>query len=103
MKKVKVKKKAEEKKIKEILEMQGKSRIEIYLGKTQSFKLLEKKKEAFLNQLRESSENKNKEIDEKNLKIEKELEEIFKKEKEEISLLNEKREKEIKEIENFSR
>lgn len=96
-KKKEEKKKAEEKKIKEILEMQGKSRIEIYLGKTQSFKLLEKKKEAFLNQLRESSENKNKEIDEKNLKIEKELEEIFKKEKEEISLLNEKREKEIKE------
>ena len=91
------KQKEEEKKIKGIFEKQEKSRIEMFLGKTQSFKLLEKRKDAFLNQLRESSENRYKENEEKNTKIEKELEDLFKKERDERILLNEKKEKEIKE------
>ena len=90
------KQKIEERRLKEFQELQEKNQIEILFRKTQTFKLLEKRKEKILNQLKET-EKKNKEIEEKNIKREKELEELLKKEREERILLNEKKEKENKE------
>ena len=90
------KQKLEEKRLKEFQELQEKNQIEVLFRKTQTFKLLEKRKEKILNQLRET-EKKNKEKEAKNIKREKEIEEFLKKEREERMLFNEKKEKENKE------
>ena len=92
-KKIEEKNKAEEKRIKAFQEMQEKNHLELLFRKTQTYKLLEKRKEKLLDKLKEE-QKKNKEKEEKNLKRVKELEELSKKEKEERFLYYEKREKE---------
>ena len=95
-KKIEEKNKAEEKRIKAIQEMKEKNHLELLFRKTQTYKLLEKRKEKLLNKLKDK-EKKNKEKEEKNLKREKEFEELLRKEKEERILFYEKKEKENKE------
>lgn len=92
-KKIEEKNKAEEKRIKAFQEMQEKNHLELLFRKTQTYKLLEKRKEKLLDKLKEE-QKRNKEKEEKNLKRVKELEELSKKEKEERFLYYEKREKE---------
>jgi hypothetical protein len=86
----------EEKRLKELQELQEKNQIEILFRKTQTFKLLEKRKEKILTQLRET-EKKNKEKEEQMKKREKEIEQLLKKEQKERLLYNEKKELENKE------
>ena len=95
-KKSQEKQKLEEKRIKELQELQEKNQIEILFRKTQTFKLLEKRKEKILTQLRET-EKKNKEKEEQMKKREKEIEQLLKKEQKERLLYNEKKELENKE------
>lgn len=90
------KQKLEEKRLKELQELQEKNQIEILFRKTQTFKLLEKRKEKILTQLRET-EKKNKEKEEQMKKREKEIEQLLKKEQKERLLYNEKKELENKE------
>ena len=86
------KQKAEEKRMKEFQELQERNKIEMLFRQTQSFKLLEIRKEKMLNQMKEK-EKKNKEYEDKYIRREKELEELIKREKEERFLSCEQREK----------